>query len=92
MDLPFLVLAMPEAIDRAVVGIDRVAAIVRSIKAFAHPDTAHMTNVDLNAAIANTLIVASGEYKYIADLDSTTGKGTTFVVTLPIEQHVREAA
>jgi signal transduction histidine kinase len=68
VDLPFLSQAMPEAIDRAVVGIDRVAAIVRSIKAFAHPDTVEMTTTDLNTAIANTLLVATNEYKYVADV------------------------
>jgi hypothetical protein len=36
----FLTTSMPEAIDRAVVGIGRVTEIVRSIKAFAHPDQA----------------------------------------------------
>ncbi|MFT3694240.1 MAG: ATP-binding protein [Kofleriaceae bacterium] len=68
VDLPFLQTAMPEAIGRAVNGIDRVAAIVRSIKAFAHPDSHDMTNVDLNQAIQSTLLVATSECKYVADV------------------------
>lgn len=74
VDLPFLTHAMPEAIGRAVIGIDRVAAIVRSIKAFSHPDALDMASEDLNAAIANTLIVASAEYKYVADLVTELGE------------------
>ncbi|HEX7699953.1 MAG TPA: ATP-binding protein [Kofleriaceae bacterium] len=84
VDLPFLTLAMPEAIGRAVIGIDRVAAIVRSIKAFSHPDALEMACADLNAAIANTLVVASGEYKYVADLETELGE------LPPVECHIGE--
>ncbi len=84
VDLPFLKTAMPEALDRAVSGIDRVAAIVRSIKAFAHPDRAEMTPSNLNEAIGNTLTVAYSEYRDIADVETTFGK-------LPdIECHIGE--
>ncbi|MEP6860418.1 MAG: ATP-binding protein [Deltaproteobacteria bacterium] len=73
VDLPFLQRAMPEAIGRAVTGIDRVAAIVRSIKAFAHPDGERMIRANLNEAVASTLIVASGEYKLVADVETELG-------------------
>jgi signal transduction histidine kinase len=73
VDLPFLQQAIPEAIGRAVDGIDRVAAIVRSIKAFAHPDGARMIQADLNEAVASTLIVASSEYKLVADVETELG-------------------
>jgi signal transduction histidine kinase len=73
VDLPFLQQAIPEAIGRVVDGIDRVAAIVRSIKAFAHPDGARMIQADLNEAVASTLIVASGEYKLVADVETELG-------------------
>jgi signal transduction histidine kinase len=74
VDLPFLTHAMPEAIGRAVIGIDRVAAIVRSIRAFSHPDALDMAREDLNAAITNTLVVAGAEYKYVADLVTELGE------------------
>ena len=41
-------------------------------------------------AIAHSVVVDKHHGKL--GFESTTGKGTTFVVTLPIEQHVREAA
>jgi signal transduction histidine kinase len=74
VDMPFLSQAMPEAIGRAVVGIDRVAAIVRSIKAFAHPDAAEMAYADLNEAIDSTLVVASAETKHVADVETVFGE------------------
>ena len=73
VDMPFLTQAMPEAIGRAVVGIDRVAAIVRSIKAFAHPDSAEMAYADLNKAIDSTLVVASAETRHVADVETVFG-------------------
>ncbi len=84
IDLPFLQTAMPEAIGRAVQGIERVAAIVRSIKAFSHPDQPEMTPADLNSAIESTLTVASSEYRYIADIE------TTFADLPEIECHIGE--
>jgi signal transduction histidine kinase len=73
LDLPFLQQAMPEAIGRAVEGIERVAAIVRSIKAFAHPDSSHMAHADLNVAVTSTLLIASSEYKLVADVVTELG-------------------
>ena len=63
VDLPFLAASMPEAIDRVVVGIGRVTEIVRSIKAFAHPDQAAHADANLNQAIETTITIARGEYK-----------------------------
>jgi len=74
LDLPFLEHAMPEAISRAVGGIDRVAAIVRSIKAFANPDTARMVLSDINEAVRCTLIVAASEYRLVADVETELGE------------------
>ncbi|HET9988395.1 MAG TPA: hypothetical protein VFQ65_07740, partial [Kofleriaceae bacterium] len=73
IDLPFLQQAMPEAIGRAVDGIDRVATIVRSIRAFAHPDGTRMVHADLNEAVTSTLIVAASEYRMVADVETDFG-------------------
>ncbi|HEY6038571.1 MAG TPA: ATP-binding protein [Kofleriaceae bacterium] len=67
-DLPFLSEEVPKALERAQDGLSRVSTIVRSMKAFAHPDGADMAPIDLNQAIQATLIIASNEYKYVADL------------------------
>jgi signal transduction histidine kinase len=67
-DLDYILENAPVALDRAREGLGRVAAIVRSMKEFAHPDRKEMAQVDINHAIASTLVIASNEYKYVADV------------------------
>jgi signal transduction histidine kinase len=69
-DLPYLIERVPEAVDRSLDGLGRVATIVRSMKEFAHPDAQDMTAIDLNRAITSTLVIARNEYKYVADLET----------------------
>ena len=49
-------------------GLSRIAEIVRSMKEFSHADQAEMSRVDLNRSIKSTLVIASTEYKYVADV------------------------
>jgi signal transduction histidine kinase len=72
-DLPYLLENIPKALARSLEGLDRVTAIVRSMKEFAHPDRREMTAVDLNQAIRSTLTIARHEYKYVADVETTFG-------------------
>jgi signal transduction histidine kinase len=69
-DLDYILENAPVALDRARDGLGRVAAIVRSMKEFAHPDRKEMAQSDLNQAIASTLVIASNEYKYVADVET----------------------
>jgi signal transduction histidine kinase len=68
-DFAYLREAVPGAIERSLLGLQRVATIVRSMRNFAHPDGASPTSVDLNAAIESTLAIAKSEYKYVADVE-----------------------
>jgi signal transduction histidine kinase len=70
-DLDYILENAPVALDRARDGLGRVAAIVRSMKEFAHPDRKEMAQSDLNQAIASTLVIASNEYKYVADVETS---------------------
>jgi PAS domain S-box-containing protein len=70
-DIAYLTTAIPKALGRALEGMDRVAAIVRSLKAFAHPGTGVAAPADLNQAIASTLQVARNEYRYVADVETS---------------------
>ncbi|MBP6633053.1 MAG: PAS domain S-box protein [Kofleriaceae bacterium] len=70
-DVPYLAAAIPKALARALEGMDRVAAIVRSLKAFAHPGTGVAAPADLNQAITSTLQVARNEYRYVADVETS---------------------
>jgi signal transduction histidine kinase len=72
-DLDYILENAPVALDRARDGLGRVAAIVRSMKEFAHPDRKEMAQVDLNQAIGSTLVIATNEYKYVADLETGFG-------------------
>jgi PAS domain S-box-containing protein len=83
-DLLYLREHVPKAFASALDGLDRMATIVRSMKEFAHPAQKHMAPVDLNRAIMSTLTVAKGEFKYVADLE------TTLAELPPVVCHVNE--
>jgi len=72
-DLEYLRERVPAALERARDGIGRVAQIVRAIRDFAHPPTTIKAPVDVNHALATTLIVAANEYKYVAEVDCDYG-------------------
>jgi signal transduction histidine kinase len=69
-DLDYILENAPVALDRARDGLGRVAAIVRSMKEFAHPDRKEMAQVDINQAISSTLVIATNEYKYVAEMET----------------------
>jgi signal transduction histidine kinase len=68
-----LIEQVPKAFDRCVDGLQRMTAIVRSLKEFAHPATQQASAVDLNRAIQSTLTIARNEYKYVAELETDFG-------------------
>ncbi len=67
-DVAFVLVEGPAAVDRTLRGVTRVAEIVRALKAFAHPVDGAYTSTDVNAAIADAVIVARGEYKHCAEV------------------------
>jgi PAS domain S-box-containing protein len=69
-DLDFLNVEVPKAFERTLDGIARVAAIVRAMKEFAHPDVNEQALADINHAIETTLTVARSEYKYCATIET----------------------
>ncbi len=69
-DLEYLTENIPEAIDRSLDGLTRVAEIVRSMKEFSHRGSGEMKANDLTRVILNTLTVAQNEYKYVADVET----------------------
>jgi len=67
-DMYFLEENIPIAVARSLEGLERVAAIVRAMKEFSHPNEDSPLLVDINAAIRSTLTVCRNEYKYVADV------------------------
>jgi signal transduction histidine kinase len=61
--------ALPTAIERSLAGVERVTKIVRAMKSFAHPDGGRMMPTDLRALIESTVMVATNEWKYVADVE-----------------------
>ncbi len=71
VDLEYVIEHMPGALTRSLDGIDRIATIVGSMKDFAHPDQKEKTEVDINHAIQTTLTIARGEYKHVAEVETS---------------------
>ena len=70
-DLGYLRERLPAAIERAGDGVRRVAEIVRAMREFAHPHTGGV--LDLNQALANTLVVTRSSYTDVADVHTDLG-------------------
>ena len=68
-DLTFFTENAPEAVNQAQEGISRITTIVKSMKNFAYRDaeSAKKPN-DLNMAIQSTIVVATNEWKYHAEV------------------------
>ncbi len=69
-DVDFFVENAPDAVLQAAEGISRITTIVKSMKNFAYRDaeSAKRPN-DLNQAVRSTVVVATNEWKYHANLD-----------------------
>ena len=68
-ELTFLTENAPEAATQAAEGISRITTIVKSMKNFAYRDAASEKRPnDLNQAVRSTVVVATNEWKYHAEL------------------------
>jgi two-component system, NtrC family, sensor kinase len=72
--LEFLDAEAPKAFERTLDGVNRISAIVRAMKEFAHPDMGDQALADLNHAIETTLTVSRSEYRYRATVNTTFGE------------------
>jgi signal transduction histidine kinase len=83
-EMDFLAEEIPKAIAQSLDGTERVAVIVRAMKEFAHPGQQQKALADLNKSLANALVVARNEIKYVADVQ------TDFGDVPPILCHIAE--
>jgi signal transduction histidine kinase/DNA-binding response OmpR family regulator len=74
VDVDDLRVEVPKAMARTTEGLGRVAAIVRSVKNFGRPDTSSKEPTDVAKLVEATLTVARGEYKYVADVETSIGE------------------
>jgi PAS domain S-box-containing protein len=69
-DLDYVRDYIPRSIASTREGIGRVAKIVQSMKAFAHPDRGERTTADINAALLSTITVAGSELRPVAEVET----------------------
>ncbi|MEO6774313.1 MAG: ATP-binding protein [Kofleriaceae bacterium] len=74
MDLEYLTTNLEPALARSAEGLERVATLVRSMKAFACGDSQVKQPHDINAALISTIVISTSEYKYVADLKTELGE------------------
>jgi signal transduction histidine kinase len=72
-DLPYLREHLPGSFEQTLEGVGRIAAIVRSVKTFAHPSHHQLAPFDLNEAVRSTLTISRGSYKDVADVVTELG-------------------
>jgi signal transduction histidine kinase len=69
LDKEFLRAEVPGALRQAAEGLERVAAIVRSMKEFSHPGGGVRTPCDLNRSLENAVTVSRNAWKNVAELE-----------------------
>ncbi|MGE4535706.1 MAG: nitrogen regulation protein NR(II) [Desulfovibrio sp.] len=84
-DLRFVLEETPAAIRESREGLDRVAAIVGSMKRFAHPDMEGARPLDVGEAIEDALAVSHSAWKYVADVETDIEEGLPLVPFVPGE-------
>ncbi|HSK97537.1 MAG TPA: ATP-binding protein [Euzebyales bacterium] len=72
-DVNFLTEEVPAAVNETIDGVQRVATIVKAMKAVGRASQAEQTAADLNAALESTLVVSRSEYKHLAHIDLDLG-------------------
>lgn len=68
VDVAYLLTEIPRALEQTLEGVQRVSALVGTMKGFSHPGTGEKVPLNLNRAIENTIAVACNEWKYVADM------------------------
>ena len=67
-DVEYLSEELPRAIIESRDGVERIAEIVKGMKAFTHPGENELGPSDINAAIKSTIAISKNEWKYVADV------------------------
>ena len=70
IDWPYLKEEIPAAIRQSKEGVRRISAIVQAMKEFSHPSSKEMVKTNLNHLLETTVIVASNEWKYVAEMET----------------------
>jgi PAS domain S-box-containing protein len=77
VDLDFVEAEVPTALSQSKEGVERVATIVRAMKAFGRPDPSDPEPTDIDHLVANAITVARNELKYVAEVTAELGAHQT---------------
>ena len=78
-DLDFVAAEVPTALSQSQEGVERVATIVRAMKAFGRPDPTDPEPTDIDGLVDNAMTVAGNELKYVAEVTTDLGAHQTVV-------------
>lgn len=70
LDCEYLLEHAPDAVDRAIDGLQKISKICRSIKDFSHSHASGKTAENVNRRIIETLEISRNEYKYVAEVET----------------------
>lgn len=76
--LDFIRAEAPQAVERTVDGVARVAAIVKAMKQFSHPGRPELAPENLNDIVTTALTMAQGEVKHVAEVVTDLGDADAF--------------
>ena len=82
-ELRFLLEEAPAAIRESQEGLDRVTAIVHAVQRFAQPGGDLPQSVDLAQAVADTLAVSRGVWRFVADVTVDIDDGLPPILFVP---------
>jgi len=69
MDVAYLSIEIPNAINQSLEGISKVSQLVSAMKEFSHPGKKQKDFADLNRAITSTAAIARNEWKNVAEME-----------------------
>ena len=81
-DVDYLSKEIPIAVQQSLQGVSHVSHIVHAMKEFSHPGSREKEALDINHAIETTAIVARGEWKYVAEMETDLAPGLPPILCL----------
>jgi signal transduction histidine kinase len=87
MQFDYLVEEIPQSLEEAFEGINRVATIISALRNFSHPGEGEKVQTDMNQALESALIVCRHEWKYVAELVTDYAPNLPEVPCFPDQMH-----
>jgi signal transduction histidine kinase len=85
-DLPFILEDSPKALQQSHQGVERVAEIVKAMKAFSHvEESQNRQAIILRDALNNALTISRNSYKYIAEIETDFAPDISLIECYPSE-------